>query len=128
MIYCDDARFVFQGKRDKKLRKIYYDTSKWNAMSDKLNIRFVVLIALSNLATNRQVLYKNQSCHGEIGEKVALAVTWNAEGKTEEWDEAAQQLMINYEDRPTQIQLCAWFIDCEICLTNYSNWIPDKIV
>ncbi|KAF1962963.1 hypothetical protein CC80DRAFT_399507 [Byssothecium circinans] len=88
MIYCNDARYVFQGKRDKKNRKIYYD-----------------------ITTNTQVLYNDQSCHDGFGDFATLAVTYNALWETKHWNEAAQKLELNYEDRPTQIQLCPWFID-----------------
>lgn len=111
MIYCDGSRYVYQGKRDKYLRKIYYDTSKSHDKSVKSML--AMLINLFVVATNTQVLYKEQTCHEGLEDFVSLAVTYNAEYESLDWSERTQSFELNYAARPTQIQICPWFIDCK---------------
>ncbi|KAF2653293.1 hypothetical protein K491DRAFT_662135 [Lophiostoma macrostomum CBS 122681] len=92
VIYCDTSRYVYKGERDRMFRKIYYDT-----------------------ATNEDVVYSNLSCHGHsVDEFVALAMTenplWNPRGQ----DDSKNPVNGRENDKiekPTQIQLCPWFID-----------------
>jgi hypothetical protein len=58
------------------------------------------------------VLYKynEQACHGTIGDRLALAVTMNPEVELPPLPEGFQGKMPQ-KQKPTQIQLCPWFVD-----------------
>ncbi|QRD07406.1 hypothetical protein JI435_132000 [Parastagonospora nodorum SN15] len=116
IIYCDDSRYEDRGRRDSLRRKLYYDTCKPDDVTTGPIPSLLVLINLSHIATNTHVLYKKKTCHDGLMETVALAVTYNAQWESEEWDEEQREVVYNYEDRPTQIQICPWFID----------WIKNK--
>lgn len=87
--------------------------------------RLLLLIILSHLATNTHVLYKKKSCHDGFIESVSLAVTYNAEWESEEWDEEEREYVYSYENRPTQLQLCPWFIDCKLFTACFAMTVSD---
>jgi hypothetical protein len=59
------------------------------------------------------IVYKDQLCHeSSIVGKVALAVTWNAYKETLNYNAQTGKSETSREEFPTQLQLCAWFIDC----------------
>jgi hypothetical protein len=62
------------------------------------------------IATNSLLVYREQPCRGLAADIITLAATYNTQFETgtvngdgtKEW---------TYDDVPTQIQICPWFID-----------------
>jgi len=62
------------------------------------------------------IVYKDQLCHESgITGKVALAVTWNAYKDVLNYNTETGKSETSREEMHTQLQLCAWFIDCASC-------------
>ncbi|KAF1954803.1 hypothetical protein CC80DRAFT_416825 [Byssothecium circinans] len=89
VIYCDDSRWVKTDKRDLLGRPLFRDT-----------------------ITGSLIVYNNQQCHeASLVGKVALAVTWNAFKNVQSYNPQTGVSETRPQEFPTQIQLCAWFID-----------------
>ncbi|KAF2468916.1 uncharacterized protein BDR25DRAFT_289905 [Lindgomyces ingoldianus] len=87
IIFCDDSRFelIDEGK------KLYKDKT-----------------------INQLLYYNEQQCKGrrrDMDDKVALAVTVNPVLTAEVFEQTESQWVYTETEKPTQIQICPWFVD-----------------
>lgn len=107
IVFCDLDRFKLIDEK----KKLYEDASKNPHMAIRL---------IANLRTANHVIVRlNETlCRGrpfprDIGEKTALAITWNPIRDTKQKKENGDPILVN---EMTQIQLCPWFVD----------WVKDR--
>lgn len=93
VIYCNHDRFVSVDAN----KNIYRDESKEE--DDH------AVLGLMILGNGIYLKHDKQQCKGgSLADKVALAVTWNPES-------AESLRSIPFQNHPTQIQICPWFLD-----------------
>ncbi|KAF2492916.1 hypothetical protein BU16DRAFT_466677 [Lophium mytilinum] len=83
---------------------IYCDLSRYKEFDKKKDLWL-------DQTTKELVKYKEQQCKGSVADFFALAVTRNPETSEVVSDDDIPDEELYWDEKPTQIQLCPWFVD-----------------